>query len=257
MNCSNESAKYLTRFNMEIFEGVLSSHIFPWHYHDRYTVIFIEMGSMKYIYHGKELTVKANQIHIVNPFVSHYNFPLTTCEYKAIFLPLNIFNDYGNHNSIIHFEEVVKEDKRFFDKLKSILNRAKIATSEKSIERIQSEISQLLFLNFSFFENPLLVDKRIIPAIEFINKNLDKKLLIKEIADKCFLSPYHFQRLFKKAIGLTIKDFIQQQKTELGKELIRNGYHLSNTAFEVGFYDQSHFNKTFKKMWAAKPADFK
>ena len=67
----SDVANYYTCFDLELFEGILYSHIYPWHYHDSYTIVFVEKGSMKYVYRDKEFILKAKQIHVVNPFVSH------------------------------------------------------------------------------------------------------------------------------------------------------------------------------------------
>src|SRR6478735_10797699 len=99
---TTDIANYYMPFGLELFEGTLNSHIYPWHYHDTYTIVFIEEGSMKYVYTDKEIIVKSNQFHVVNPFISHFNFPKNKCKYKAFFLPINnVLHGKENNNSII------------------------------------------------------------------------------------------------------------------------------------------------------------
>ena len=64
---------------------------------------------------------------------------------------------------------------------------------------------------------------------------------------------FHFQRIFKNQFGLTIGQLKQQEKTLLAKTLLENGKLSTDVAYEVGFFDQSHFIKYFKKMWATTP----
>jgi AraC-like DNA-binding protein len=45
-------------------------------------------------------------------------------------------------------------------------------------------------------------------AIQFIENNLDKKILLKDVANEAFLSEYHFHRIFKSLTGETVKEFL-------------------------------------------------
>jgi AraC family transcriptional regulator len=51
-------------------------------------------------------------------------------------------------------------------------------------------------------------------AIQFIENNLDKKILLKDVANEAFLSEYHFHRIFKSLTGETVKEFLLRLKTE-------------------------------------------
>ena len=80
---------------------------------------------------------------------------------------------------------------------------------------------------------------------------------LNELAEKAHLSKFHFQRKFKKSNGLTIGQLKQQEKTIKAKTLLEKGKMSTDVAYELGFFDQSHFIKYFKKMWATTPKNFK
>jgi AraC-like DNA-binding protein len=86
--------------------------------------------------------------------------------------------------------------------------------------------------------------------------NLNYDLSINELAQEAHLSKFHFQRKFKKKYGLTIGQLKQQEKTIKAKTLLENGELSTDAAYELGFFDQSHFIKYFKKMWATTPKNF-
>jgi len=56
---------------------------------------------------------------------------------------------------------------------------------------------------------------------------------------------------------LTIGQLKQQEKTTKAKALLENGKLSTDVAHQLGFFDQSHFIKYFKKMWAITPKNFK
>ena len=52
---------------------------------------------------------------------------------------------------------------------------------------------------------------------------------------------------------MTLKKWPIILKTIKEKNLLENGKLSTDVAYELGFFDQSHFIKYFKKMWATTP----
>ena len=50
---------------------------------------------------------------------------------------------------------------------------------------------------------------RIAKAIQFLQQNFKAQPNLNEVAEKVHLSPFHFQRMFKKWAGVTPKKFLQ------------------------------------------------
>lgn len=253
---ANQTADYFKLYDLEVFEGTLFSHVYPWHYHSYYTIVLVLKGSMKYVYREQAIEVKSNQVLVINPFTSHYNLPIEKCEYKAIFLPISyVSNQEGNH-SVVQFQNTVCSDKKLFNALLRIFENIKTLATKKECTTVELQLAHLLLQNFKTQIKIVSIDKRIIPAIEFIKSNLDTKLTITAIAKTCHLSRFHFQRLFKESTGLTVNEYIQQLRTEFAKSLLQKGNKITDTSFEKGYFDPSHFHKVFKKMWVAKPSQF-
>lgn len=250
----NETAQYYTRFDLELFEGTLTSHVYPWHWHDSYTIVLVEKGAMKYVYRDGEVVAGSGEVLVVNPFTSHYNFPVEECAYKVVFLPvvyvsessrvIGQFQREGVNNGVLF-----KASFLLFDELKEV-------QSKEGCAGIAKELARLLMHHLAFHEKPVSIDRRIVPAIEFVQHHFDKKLTIDRIAATCHLSRFHFQRLFKESTGLTVHEYIQQLRTEYGKELLRRGIQITDTSIEAGYFDQSHFHKAFKRMWVSNPSRF-
>jgi AraC-like DNA-binding protein len=62
--------------------------------------------------------------------------------------------------------------------------------------------------------------------------------------------------VFKKELGLTPHAFITNYKINQAKNLLSTNSlkSLSEVAIESGFYDQSHFSKAFKRVFAITPS---
>jgi AraC family transcriptional regulator len=95
-------------------------------------------------------------------------------------------------------------------------------------------------------------------AIEYIHAHLSEELSLTNLADHLNLSAFHFARLFKNSLGLSPHQYVLQNRVERAKKLIAvsAGSNLTDIALQVGFYDQTHFGKAFKRVVGVSPKVF-
>lgn len=98
---------------------------------------------------------------------------------------------------------------------------------------------------------------KIAPALSYINENLTGSLSIDEMAALCYVSRYHFMRLFKAQTGSTVHNYIRQKRLMLAARLIREGMSASAAASECGFSDYSAFHRAFKQTFRVSPGKMK
>ena len=95
-------------------------------------------------------------------------------------------------------------------------------------------------------------------AIAFINENLDRDLKLIEIANLVRMSPYHFARMFKQSIGCTPHQYLVRQRLSKAKELLRaSDLAIADIGFIVGYKNQSHFAKVFRKHLKVSPTAYR
>jgi two-component system response regulator YesN len=94
--------------------------------------------------------------------------------------------------------------------------------------------------------------------IEYINQNFTKKLSSEEIANIGELSISRCLHLFKEETGLSLSQYIKKLRVDYAKYLLLNtDLSLADCAVETGFYDQSHFTKTFSQIERMTPSSFR
>lgn len=90
--------------------------------------------------------------------------------------------------------------------------------------------------------------------IEYIRNNLDQDLGLNELASLLHMSPHYFCHLFKLSMGVTPHQYVIQTRVNRAKELLLMGkYSIAQVAFMVGFANQSHLNRHFKKLIGVTP----
>ena len=91
-------------------------------------------------------------------------------------------------------------------------------------------------------------------AVEYIQDQLDSDLTVSGIAQAVYMSPYHFTRLFKESTGQTPYQYVVEARARKAKELLTTGkFTISEAAFHVGFVDQSHLTRHFKRIFGLPP----
>ena len=78
------------------------------------------------------------------------------------------------------------------------------------------------------------------------------------LAEICHLSPNYLSSLFKKEVGISISEFIQQLRIDEAKKLLDlTNYSISEIGTFLNFNDQSYFIKTFKKHTGLTPKQYR
>lgn len=91
----------------------------------------------------------------------------------------------------------------------------------------------------------------------YISEHLDRDLKVIELAAIAQISPYYFIRLFRKAMNNTPHQYILQQRIKKAQYLLHHSQiSISEIAATVGFCDQSHFTKYFKRITGFTPKQY-
>ncbi|RWX81764.1 AraC family transcriptional regulator [Neorhizobium lilium] len=95
-------------------------------------------------------------------------------------------------------------------------------------------------------------------AKTFMQDNMEAGVTVAMVADSVGLSPNHFSRLFRAAMGVTAHQWLIRTRLERAKDLLRDpSLSLKEIAQTCGFSDHSYFSKVFAKYTGLRPADWR
>ena len=93
---------------------------------------------------------------------------------------------------------------------------------------------------------------------DYVEAHLDDRLSLADLAGVACLSPYHFSRSFKQAVGMGPQRYVMHRRVERAKALMRRtDQPLALIAQEVGFADQSHLTSVFRREFGVTPGHFR
>ena len=90
--------------------------------------------------------------------------------------------------------------------------------------------------------------------LEYIDTHSAEPLEVQQLAEMCHMSYSNFARLFRENYGRSCKEYIKYIRLNKAQDLLLNSdYDLDYIAQETGFFDCSHFIRTYKKWRGITP----
>lgn len=133
---------------------------------------------------------------------------------------------------------------------------------EKSLKSYATLDDMVEFINFSmdYFEISITTTidtkSQIELIIQYIHNNVEKDIRRGDIAEAVFLNQDYISRLFKKEVGVPLKEFIMLSKMKEAQTLLKTTtLPISMIAVKVGYTNFSHFSQVYKKMLGFTPAE--
>jgi AraC-like DNA-binding protein len=229
------------------------------HRHDTYSLGITLHGVQTFSYRGVSRVSLPGQILVLHPDEVHDGAAGTDAGlvYRMLYLEPALLRDaLGSSFSGLPFlSEPVIDDPRF---------RAALSTP---LEDLASPVDDLLRDQFTAATADALtrhaglparragpVDTRAIErARAFLSENLARPVSSQEIEAVSGLDRFSLARQFRALSGTSPHRYLTMRRLDRARTLIAGGDTLSDVAVSVGFSDQSHLNRQFKKAFGLTP----
>lgn len=94
--------------------------------------------------------------------------------------------------------------------------------------------------------------------VAYVRKNYMQNICLKELAEVTHLSISALERRFKKFLGKTPKQFINEVRLENARRLlIETNIAIATIANDTGFADHSYFSRQFQRLFDQSPSAFR
>jgi AraC-like DNA-binding protein len=95
-------------------------------------------------------------------------------------------------------------------------------------------------------------------VIAYIHDSYPKSIRLDDLAQRMKTSTRQLERRFIKIFGIGIVDYILRVRINAARELLETTNRtVSDIALAVGFYDHSHFIRTFKRLRGCSPKQYR
>jgi AraC-like DNA-binding protein len=190
-----------------------------------------------------------------NDWLDHWKFPV---EIEATDLDLALFKRLCEINPHMTLQ---KSDPTTYDNNPTLMQNLIKNRQRAFCDKVESRgiVFQLLSRFFKQGQSKIeMEDNRIAKTVLYIRKHLNEAIELEKLAEISCLSKDHFIRLFKKELGTTPLQYINQKKIEKAQLLlITEELAVKEIAFQLAFDDYSYFNRLFKKTTGVTPQEYR
>jgi len=95
-------------------------------------------------------------------------------------------------------------------------------------------------------------------AIQYILNNVEKRIMLQDVANFACISPGYLSTLFKREHNQNLIDFINQTKIDRACELLReNKLRINEISYILGYENAFYFSRVFRQYTGSTPSEFK
>ena len=100
--------------------------------------------------------------------------------------------------------------------------------------------------------------RRLQRVVDFIEANIEEPLGVEDLAAVACLSPFHFARAFKAAIGAPPHRYLAARRLARAKAMLTmEATPIAEIAYRCGFSSVSNFGRAFKRASGVSPAAYR
>lgn len=100
--------------------------------------------------------------------------------------------------------------------------------------------------------------RRAVETALWIDANSHRAITLEDAAWEAGISPFHFLRLFSRALGVTPHQYLVRARLRrAARRLVEDDAPITDIAYDVGFADLSNFVRTFHRAAGASPLKFR
>lgn len=254
----------------------------PIHWHEEIEFTLVDEGIGEYKIDLIPYKLEKGDIILVKPFALHSidRINNTNMNWRTMVFNLNMLNSAFIDGCLIKYFApilnnehqlplLIKKNSTGYNELLDTITKIFECYTSKDIA-FEIELKSLLYHFFAILYKYDLVVKnksnslssdisdKMKIILNYIKENYMTDISIKEISSICNFSEYHFMRFFKKYIGMTCIEYINNYRLEIASKLLdTTNKSIMDISFEVGFNNVSYFNKLFKTKFKLTPREFR
>ena len=226
-------------------EFVLSENIdkhFTSHNHVRHYVISVVMQGVVTLYlKNREVTCHRGDVFIIPPYTVHSVRQTKDTKLLSMCIGTTFIEEVNLEAAEVIVQALLKD-----------AVKQRIFGNEQRGKLLDS-----LRMVYSLRDHDLKeIDADIKPLTDKITSHPEQNLSIEALAADIYVSKYYLIRKFKNCIGMTPHQFCIQNRIRKSQGLLEAERTVGEISVEMGFYDQSHFDKAFRKIVGISPSEY-
>jgi AraC-like DNA-binding protein len=254
--------------NIELLHAVYQNQVFSPHFHEGHVIGVIEKGALGFDYRGQKVAAAAGEINMADPGEVHNGFALSGrgWEYRMFYLSPGYLDSISDEmadtkTDMPFFKRGVVRDRRFAEALGQLhrdFDNPQVSLLEKE-SRFRLLLSGFILKHVNGVSPPIRpgIEPVMVSRVKsYIRARCREPVSLQELSRHAGVSKYYLLRSFARATGLTPHAYLNHTRASNARQMLLKKRPIIDTALAAGFYDQSHLNRIFKKIYGITPGQF-
>ena len=241
----------------EVFHAHFVDHAYPLHTHDAWTLLIVDDGAIRFHLERSEHGALRPGVTLLPPHVPHDGRAATGAGFRkrVVYLDSSILDDRWVGAAM---GGPTLRDEALRDRVHRLHGALARAGEELEAESRLALIRERLLAHLSarpmrgFQAGPGVAGK----LRELLDDALVEGITLREAATRLECHEAHLVRAFTSRFGLPPHAYLTGRRVDAARRLLLQGRPASEVAVAVGFYDQSHLTRYFKRYLATTPGRF-
>lgn len=243
----------------EVYHARITDHVYPMHAHEAWTLLIVDEGMIRYDLHRTEHGTLDRSVTLLPPHVPHNGRGVTPAGFRKRVLYLET-GQLGEELAGAAVDGPVLRDPllrhRIHQLHESLEHRDDALEAEARmtlvVDRLRAHLTGRLGAQRPHAANPDLAHR----LRELLDRRSVEGMTLEEAAAELFAHPAHLVRAFSREFGLGPHQYLIGRRVDHARGLLLAGLPLREVATSVGFYDQPHFTRHFKRVLGVNPSHY-
>ena len=234
------------------------------HYHDEYLLAIVETGVSRFCFGSSQVPIGAGDLVLIPPVVIHSCNPFHKEQWK--YKMLSIDNQWVQEFIASCGQDGVTEplisklSKVGIDKMVSQFECLKGDAAPLEKESIIMDMFTKVFYGIHK-KHQVVFDtnerkSKLKEVREYLDGHFKERVTLDDLENVSGLSKFHMVRLFKREYKIPPHAYQTLLRVNHAKRELLQQESIATVALDVGFFDQSHFNKIFKYYVGTTPENY-
>ena len=247
---------------LDVVKATYLRHSFPPHFHETFAIGVMTGGTCALACRGSTFIVREGHVVAIAPGEVHTGQQVGDggWSYRVICPSRDIvaaaFPDHGAPSGPFEFRSPVLEDPSLAIVAADVCNT--LEQSDCPLEQ-ESAILRLLtpLIQRHSAQKSGQSTRRHVPgaiaARDYLHAHYADPVTLPTLAEVAGLSCFYFIRVFRVAFGMTPHAYLAMLRLERSRQLLRTSSSIAQIAAAVGFSDQSHLTRFFRRVYGMTP----
>lgn len=235
-----------TTFNNNLVLMVVKGTLYVEQYNQKYTLRSGQGIMMKLTDHHKYYTDPVDIAHIIwFHFRGNMVTPILNTLQHYEYLPVLFQDDPCIKDSIYRCFEITEQHSDTFEyELSAHIYQTILHIANPYLERIRVSDST---------ENSWFTDA----VHRYVNDHIYEKITLEQLSDHLNMNKYYFARKFRQVFNTSAMQYVLSVKLQFAQKLLNDPEQsISSISHSLGFSDQAHFSRTFRKHFGISPTSY-